>query len=334
MSGPGPTGATPADFDAHALARTADILQTVVTRFANQERLVPPSLLHHFTSLDAAQKILEKDDIRLTHAEYSNDQTEMRHADAIIRNELDRRRARGSVFFGNVATVYNLLAPTLDAHIFCMSEGENRTTKPQDRLSQWRAYGQNGRGVCISFDTKKLGHYVFHMTGLRINPMIYDPLRQVNFVKDILVEGENLNRAQDPAALTATVGALTFAMPLMKAEGFSEEREWRLIFMPPVSGPLPILEFHPRRDFLGPFLRLQYIWHNLRLAFAQIPALRPNPPLNVPLPAGRPLLPITDVMVGPSGHQPLNLKAMKMLLAQTPWRLAPSFSDIPYRGLG
>lgn len=120
----------------------------------------------------------------------------------------------------------------------------------------------------------------------------------------------------------------------MKAEGFSEEREWRLIFMPPISGPPPTLEFNSRRDFLAPFLSLKYIWHTLRPDFEQIPALRLNPPMNVRLPPGQPLLPIVDVMVGPSGHQPLNLKAMKKLLAQTPWRLAPSFSDIPYRSLG
>jgi hypothetical protein len=119
----------------------------------------------------------------------------------------------------------------------------------------------------------------------------------------------------------------------MKAQGFSEEWEWRLIFTPPVGGPRLTLEFHPRRDFLAPFLRLNYIWNNLRPIFASIPALRPNPPMDAPLPASTPLLPITGVMVGPSGHQPLNLRSMTKLLAQTPWTLEPTHSDIPYRSI-
>ena len=172
------------------------------------------------------------------------------------------------------------------------------------------------------------------MSGLRINPVIYDRQCQLDFVETILLEGEKLDRAQNPSALAATVGALTFATPLMKAQGFSEEWEWRLIFMPPAGGPRLTLEFQPRRDFLAPFLRLNYIWNDLRPIYAKIPALRPNPPINSPLPAGTPLLPITEVMVGPSGHQPLNLGAMTKLLAQTLWPLTPSHSDIPYRSVG
>lgn len=182
MFGSGP-GATPvnADYDALALARTSEILHKVVTRFANQEKLVFPKRLHHYTSLDTAQKILEKDDVRLTHAEYSNDQMEMLRARTVISEELDRR-ASASVFFRNVAVGYALLEPDLDAYVFCMSEGKKGATKPQDRLSQWRAYGQDGRGACISLDAERLAHFAYHMAGLRINPVIYNPVRQLDFV--------------------------------------------------------------------------------------------------------------------------------------------------------
>jgi hypothetical protein len=43
-----------------------------------------PSRLHHFTSLGTAAQIIEKDNIRLSHAEYSNDQTEMAQAQELI----------------------------------------------------------------------------------------------------------------------------------------------------------------------------------------------------------------------------------------------------------
>ena len=124
-----------------------------------------------------------------------------------------------------------------------MSNGDDNLPHPQDRLSQWRAYGQDGRGVCLSLDASSLAKIVKHTPGLRINPVIYDPTLQRNFVNAIITEGVNLSQAQDPSALSATVGALVFATPLMKAQGFSEEWEWRLIFMPPAVGPSPQLDF-------------------------------------------------------------------------------------------
>jgi hypothetical protein len=74
MLGSGPLGASQlgATFDDLALAQTSKILETVVTLFVDQGRLSSlPKHLYHYTSLDTAQKILESDDIRLTHAEYS-----------------------------------------------------------------------------------------------------------------------------------------------------------------------------------------------------------------------------------------------------------------------
>jgi hypothetical protein len=80
MLGFGPLGAAPLGgvFDAEGLARTNEILETVVTRLvAANPQFSPPTLLHHFTSLEVARHILEEDDVRLTHAEYSNDQMEL-----------------------------------------------------------------------------------------------------------------------------------------------------------------------------------------------------------------------------------------------------------------
>ena len=50
----------------------------------------------------------------------------MLHARNIISAALDARVAK-SIFFGNVATVYALLGPTLDAYVFCMSDGDKQS---------------------------------------------------------------------------------------------------------------------------------------------------------------------------------------------------------------
>jgi hypothetical protein len=60
-------------------ALTSDILQQVVTQLVDVDKVLPalPPRLHHFTSLGTAAQIIKKDNARLSHAEYSNDQTEM-----------------------------------------------------------------------------------------------------------------------------------------------------------------------------------------------------------------------------------------------------------------
>ncbi len=76
---------------------TGDILKSVVTEFANERKLLPlpPAELHHFTSLETAYRIIEGDDVRLSHAEYSNDQTEMAEAKE-IRSPKGVRRSQGA----------------------------------------------------------------------------------------------------------------------------------------------------------------------------------------------------------------------------------------------
>jgi hypothetical protein len=208
--------------------------------------------------------------------------------------------------------------------------------KPQDMLSQWRAYAQDGRGGAIKLNPLELAALVYHLPGLRINPVIYERNLQDLFVDAILAKGDTMFQQQNPHAVDATVAALVFSTPLMKDVGFAEEREWRLIFMPLQDGPKPKLGFHPRRDFLAPFVTLKDLWNRLRLELIEIPGLEPHPPLNVKLPTGIPLVLIQEVMVGPSGHQPLNVRAMVKVATQ--WRPSQNSpvdqSAIPYRSVG
>lgn len=315
------------------LALTSDILQEVVTRLVDVDRLLPalPSQLHHFTSLETAYRIIIDDNIRLSHAEYSNDQMEMGEAKDIIRSELSSRSS--NPFFSQVLADYERLAPTLDAYIFCMATGNPAVDPPQDILSQWRAYGQDGRGVCLTLDASKLGRLVSNTPGLRINPVIYQRATQVRFVGDILDRGLLKQADQVPNALEATIAALVFATPLMKAPSFEEEREWRLIFMPPQIDLRPQLGFYARRDFLAPYLDLTQLWNQLREAMISEAALRATLPAHLPN-VSLPLVPITEVMIGPSGHQTLNARAfIKLLVQANRPTVTIRQSNIPYRSL-
>lgn len=168
--------------------------------------------------------------------------------------------------------------------------------------------------------------------GLRRNPVIYEPALQTALIDQILTQGSALYPGT-PTAVDATVGALIFAMPLIKHPGFAEEREWRLIYTPLEEAP-PVLEFHPRRDFLAPFVTLQHLWQVVRPKLAALPGFPVRPPLlNLPPPAVPPLVPALSVMVGPSGHQPLNERAIQKVIAQWRATLGLQKSATPYRSL-
>jgi hypothetical protein len=153
----------------------------------------------------------------------------------------------------------------------------------------------------VWLDGNHLARLVLNTPSLRINPVIYDRNTQVMFIDAILNRGFAAHQSGAPNAREAAIAALVFATPLMKAPGFAEEREWRLIFMPAGIGTPPQLGFHPRRDFLAPFITLGHIWNDLRLAMLKIPDLDATlgpaplrPSANVP-----PLVPITKVRIGP-----------------------------------
>jgi hypothetical protein len=319
---------------------TSDILQQVVTQLVDVEKLLPalPAQLYHFTSLETAYRIIQEDNIRLSHSEYSNDQTEMEKAKEIIRSELNKRSS--NAFFGQVLSEYEMLAPTLNAYVCCMSTGKPAGHPPQDIpghppqdiLSQWRAYGQDGRGACLTLDASKLGRVVSNTPGLRINPVIYRRDIQDRFVGDILDRGSAAHDREVRNAREATIAALVFATPLMKAPGFEEEGEWRLVFMPPQVDIQPQLGFQARRDFMAPYTDLKCLWEHLRPTMIAIETLRATLPTHLPT-VSPPLVPITEVMIGPSGHQSLNVRATKLLIQATRVNVAIRKSSIPYRSL-
>jgi hypothetical protein len=119
--------------------------------------------------------------------------------------------------------------------------------------------------------------------------VVYDRTTQDAFVDAILANGDRRHLRGDPNAVDATVAALVFCTPLMKDVGFAEEQEWRLIYMPLQEGPQQKLAFHPRRDFLAPYVTLRDLWALLRGLLVEIPGLHRAPPVNVPMPTGNEL---------------------------------------------
>lgn len=287
-----------------------------------------PPLLHHYTSLDAALSILQHREIRLFHCEYLNDSTEIRGAIALINNivttAIGSARNRSyhkpsEIFYSDVLSKFDTKSSLYEAFVFCLSAGDLTSLRGQDVLSAWRAYGRDGRGVCLSYDSGQLRTYAAGGNGLRLSQVIYDELVQERVITDILYRGydafNKTNNQQD--AVAATVASLVFMMPVLKHKAFSEEHEWRFIFLPEDRDPTSSgIKFQLRGDLVVPYYTMQ-------------DALDPpNQPTRDPSKAAvNPTPHVAEIMVGPSGFLQLNVKSFEVMRGTATLR----WSEIPYR---
>jgi hypothetical protein len=287
-----------------------------------------PPLLHHYTSLNAALSMIQAREIRLSHCEYLNDSTEIRGAIALINKIVTQKvdaaqhqsyHRPSELFFRDVLSKFDNQSSLYEAFVFCLSAGDPNSLQGQDVLSAWRAYGRDGRGICLSYDSGQLALYAKGRNGLRLSQVIYDELLQERIVADILDRGwitfSQSNNQQD--AVAGTVAALVFMMPVLKHKAFVEEHEWRFIFLPEDQDPMSSgIKFQQRGDLVIPYYTME-------------DALDPpNQPTRDPSKPRLNLTPhVTEIMVGPSGHQQLNLKSFDKVRGTATLR----WSEIPYR---
>jgi hypothetical protein len=100
--------------------------------------------LFHYAALETIHKILEFDDLRLSHAEYSNDQHELVEAKDVIQDRI--QNFTGNTRFRRlVMQNFNATATDINAYIFCMSTGLPGVSKPQDTLSRWHTHKTGAR---------------------------------------------------------------------------------------------------------------------------------------------------------------------------------------------
>jgi hypothetical protein len=274
------------------------------------------STLCHYTSLSVTLLILEKthEDIFLSECRYCNDREEFTYAFKVAIDIL--ASWPNPTFAQPVATVLQLFKQ--EAYVFCLCE------PPADRLSQWRGYGADGRGTCISFDAVAL----LAMTGpgfeRRLVPVkYYDPIQTRGDLTQVIQEGQRryYNAASvvhQQTIIEATALALYYLCPVYKDPGFTEECEWRLLYMPlmtPAAGAISPTYYRDRNGFLIPYVKLSEL--------ARLPTRNVGPGL-----------PIEEIMVGPSGLIDLNEEALTDLVLLHPnqhGRITITRSTIPYR---
>lgn len=277
----------------------------------------------HFTSLWAAIKILgktrsvaatpEPSDIWLTNAAFLNDRKELRHAKEILDEAISKTTADGE-FASRVQEIIEREIAISNVYVFSMCFGRDVGFE-WDQLSQWRAYGQNGRGVALGFKFPGIGPPM--PPYLHLGEVWYDPTlhRQiVDFVLSTVPTYERGGYWTRDELIEFSASFLMRVAPLMKDRGFEEENELRITYRLPASDG-PEVKFREREGVAIPYVSLNDIYKTARV----VPPCRYG------------FMEIETVAVGPSEDNDLWVQTLRLAAAQAGVTLSVEKSGIPYR---
>ncbi|WNX83346.1 DUF2971 domain-containing protein [Agathobaculum sp. NTUH-O15-33] len=193
-------------------------------------------IMYHYCSLETFMKVLVTNRIWLSHVQTTNDALD----DRMFLSSLERvvKKHKGDELFNNnllekMALTY---AQKVDfPYIACFTRNKNL-------LSQWRAYGDDGKGVCIGFDLSKFScfdlmhvKYGHEQPLVQIDEVCYhdndDELIE-KFLSVSTILKEKHNCSSEEKILSMLMCGLEELSVYLKGEGFSEEEEIRMVYYP------------------------------------------------------------------------------------------------------
>lgn len=249
-----------------------------------------PEHLYHYSDSAGLSGLLIKNSIWLTSFKFMNDSRELIHGMEILGKKFDEFLSAGSYDQGFVTTcqsIWNFVLeeakdPEIKPYIFCLS-------KRKDHLSQWRGYGDFGKGFCIEFKYSVLES--LSTQGIFIGKVQYNEDMFQALSADLVQSwlGLCFNHAQRNNNVISAPAMRDLAMLFMQAayalcikfkhQGFHEEEEWRLFEF--IRRGSTILKHRPHRFGVADY-------HELTIDPQQM---------------------VTEVMSGPVGPTPSHLKS-------------------------
>ncbi len=202
-------------------------------------------LLAHYTSIAVFEQMMANDEMWFSNPLFMNDKEELRFGMVTGANEFRSNTALKQAL-PNLAVhekligYFNALFEKFDqehvfhTYILCLSKHN-----PDDfdgRLSMWRGYGASGNGVAVVFDTQKIE--VNESSPLIVGPVNYGTgderrswiVAKIQELAEIL-KGRELTDEQLWYAAYFWIERLKSFSLFTKHSGFSEEDEWRIVYM-------------------------------------------------------------------------------------------------------
>jgi hypothetical protein len=258
-----------------------------------------PSTLYHYTSLGGLTGILKSHQVWVTDVAYLNDALEMQLADALIRECVENAQRNRSPLVRELLRRSEVSGSPESAgqgyYVACFC-------KSRDLLSQWRAYANDGGGYAVGFSAHEMateGH-------VRLRRVIYEPSVQRTMVEDCIRRAcDAFERVADgksvadldkdhtlPSFAQLLASHLSEFLVAFKHDAFAQEDEWRIVLPFARDAHSHFVRFREKSGMPVPYM-----------------ALHPRTPR-----PGLPLLPIVEVVHGPTLHPGLTKKSLHLLL--------------------
>jgi hypothetical protein len=191
----------------------------------------PPQHLFHYTDLDGVRGILTSRTLWLSKFTSTNDISEILLAVEHFRAFVEQRagdftKAEGDFLKRASDDLGGFRRTNICIASFCEQD---------DLLSQWRSYGNDGRGISLGFNGAKL-IALARANGLHLYRCVYDPAAHERIASDLVNMLLDSYRAAPPATpdeeramIDEFSAAFLKVAPVIKDHRFAEEREWRLV---------------------------------------------------------------------------------------------------------
>lgn len=188
---------------------------------------VNEKIVYHYTSFDCLENILQSQKLWLSYVGGSNDYSEFIHGVELFKRILLSQQKNEKIN-NNIERICKAVRYAKKSNLcigcFC---------KKGDLLSQWRAYGNDGMGLSVGFDTKILERLCtkeeFHFA-----QCVYDEKDKEDICRSALPKGYNVSEDPDEDEKTNLFLAMAVPSLFLKNTAFSEEQEVR-IATPPES---------------------------------------------------------------------------------------------------
>jgi len=274
----------------------------------------PPPMLYHYASTAAVMSMLQAREMWASDLRFQNDPRELKYAYEVF----DAWRRKKSISRLCEAVVEQAFSQETARHAFSLSFSAER-----DLLSQWRAYGEGGRGLCIGVDTyaiKAAQHVVASAeTRLLLFPVIYDLSAQEDYLDRIfgaifhVIDSAGPTEPEEDVVREAASFMRSYFYPLrvmFKHSAYRDEGEWRFV------------KIQPHRKMSD--VRVRVNGANL------IPYL----PLRLAVDAsGNASFPLREIVLGPGRNVELDRAALEIFLTSNGYGdVAVMASAIAFRG--
>jgi hypothetical protein len=199
----------------------------------------PPQFLFHYTTLAGAYGILSSDALWMTKIRYLNDTSELEIGISTFHQLLkDRIQGTGPA---DEKELLNQVREGLDSFAssnICVAS----FCEHGDLLSQWRWYGEGGRGVSLGVSSRVL--HTLGKAAIHLWKCIYDERAHRELLHALVERLLTIYRAERQRCGTRPTKQATSRLlerffasflqiaPIIKNPNFAEEREWRLVSLP------------------------------------------------------------------------------------------------------